>query len=67
MNLLIINFLSLQQSELPKPAGSNSESYKPSEFSEFFQDNWIYIAMVLVIVYIVIMYSKILKERKKNK
>ena len=67
MNFLIIYFLSIQQSELPKPAGSNSESYKPSEFSEFFQDNWIYIAMVLVIVYIVIMYSKILNDRKKKR
>jgi hypothetical protein len=55
------------QSEIPKPSGSNSESYKPSEFTDFLQENWIYLAIVLVIVYIVIMYTKILKDRKKNK
>jgi uncharacterized membrane protein SirB2 len=55
------------QSGIPKPSGSNSESYKPSEFTDFLQENWIYLAIVLVIVYIVIMYTKILKDRKKNK
>ncbi|SDG90558.1 hypothetical protein [Psychroflexus sediminis] len=57
----------MQQSELPKPEGSHSESYKPGEFTEFLQENWIYLAFVIVIIYIVVMYSKILKERKKNK
>mgnify|MGYP000243911733 CR=1 FL=1 len=55
------------QSNLPNTQGGNSETYKPSEFSEFFNDNWIYIAFVLVIIYIVIMYLKILKDRRKNK
>lgn len=57
----------MQQSELPKPSGSNSESYKPSEFSEFFQENWIYLAILVVIIYIVVMYAKILRDRKRNK
>ncbi len=58
--------IGFQQSELPKPEGSSSETYKPDEFTEFFQDNWVYLAILLVIVYIVIMYSKILKERKRK-
>lgn len=57
----------MQQSELPKPESSNSESYAPTEFSEFFQENWIYLAILAVIIYIVIMYTKILKDRKRNK
>ncbi len=52
------------QIHLPKP---EDKTYGPGEFSEFFQDNWVYLAMVVVVVYIVIMYSKILKERKRNK
>ncbi|NEV95005.1 hypothetical protein G3567_12750 [Psychroflexus sp. YR1-1] len=57
----------MQQSELPKPEGSHSESYKPEEFTEFLQENWIYLAFVLVIIYIVVMYSKILRDRKRNR
>ena len=57
----------MYQSELPKPSGSNSDSYRPLEFTEFFQENWVYLAIVLVMVYIVIMYAKILKDRKKNR
>lgn len=57
----------MQQSELPKPEGSHSESYKPAEFTEFIQDNWIYLAIVVVMIYIVVMYTKILRERKKNR
>lgn len=55
------------QSSLPNTQGGHSETYKPSEFSEFFQENWIYLAIVLVIIYIVVMYMKILKDRRKNK
>lgn len=55
------------QSSLPNPEGSHSETYKPGEFNEFLQDNWIYLVIVIVIIYIVVMYYKILKERKKNK
>jgi len=66
MNLIYKSLIIIQQSELPKPEGSHSESYKPSEFSEFIQDNWIYLAMVVVIIYIVIMYSKILRDRRKK-
>lgn len=51
------------QSELPKPQ-SNSKEF---ELAEFFQENWIYLAIVVVIIYIVVMYAKILKERRKNR
>lgn len=53
------------QSHLPKP--QNDGVSKPFEFTEFIQENWIYLAIVAVIIYIVVMYYKILKERKKNK
>jgi uncharacterized membrane protein SirB2 len=51
------------QKHLPKPDGN---TYGAGEFSEFFQENWIYLALVAVIIYIVVMYSKILKDRKRN-
>jgi hypothetical protein len=53
------------QSELPKP--QREDTYKPFEFTEFIQDNWPYLVIVLVMIYIVVMYSKILKDRKKNR
>lgn len=52
------------QSHLPKPDG---QTYNSGELSEFFQDNWIYLAIVAVMIYIVVMYYNILKERRKNK
>lgn len=52
------------QSELPKP--QNDGVYKPFEFTEFIQDNWIYLAIVAVMIFIVVMYYKIIKERKKD-
>ena len=52
------------QSELPKP--QDNQSYRSFEFTEFIQENWVYIVIVLVIIYIVIMYSKILKDRKNQ-
>ncbi|MBZ9629059.1 hypothetical protein LB450_13195 [Psychroflexus sp. CAK1W] len=55
------------QSNIPNPEGSHSETYRPDEFTEFFYDNWIYLVIVIVMIYIVVMYYKILKERKKNK
>ncbi|MBZ9788432.1 hypothetical protein LB456_13275 [Psychroflexus sp. CAK57W] len=55
------------QSNIPNPEGSHSESYRPEEFIEFLQENWIYLAFVLVIIYIVVMYSKILRDRKRNR
>lgn len=54
----------MEQSELPNP---QDEIYKPFEFTEFLEENWVYLAIVIVIVYIVVMYYKIVKERKKNK
>lgn len=55
------------QSELPKPPNGNTETYRPFEFTEFIQDNWPYLVIVFVIIYIVVMYSKILKDRNNNK
>jgi hypothetical protein len=53
------------QSELPKP--HHNESYRAFEFSEFIQENWVYLGIVLIMIYIVVMYAKIIKDRKKNK
>lgn len=52
------------QSELPKP---QDDAPKEFDFTVFMEENWIYLIIVFVIVYIVVMYSKILRERKKNK
>ena len=53
------------QSELPKL--HDNESYRAFEFSEFIQENWVYLGIVLIMIYIVVMYAKIVKDRKKNK
>jgi hypothetical protein len=53
------------QSELPKP--DDNESYRALEFSEFIQENWVYLGIVLIMIYIVVMYAKIIRDRKKNK
>ncbi|MFN2262522.1 MAG: hypothetical protein ABR595_10705 [Psychroflexus sp.] len=52
------------QSELPKP---QDDAPKEFEFTSFIEENWIYLVIIFVIVYIVIMYSKILRERRENK
>jgi len=53
------------QSELPKL--HDNESYRAFEFLEFIQENWVYLGIVLIMIYIVVMYAKIVKDRKKNK
>jgi uncharacterized membrane protein SirB2 len=53
------------QSELPKL--HDNESYRAFEFSHFIQENWVYLGIVLIMIYIVVMYAKIVKDRKKNK
>ncbi|WP_192901738.1 hypothetical protein [Psychroflexus aestuariivivens] len=52
------------QSELPNP---QDDVPKEFDFDVFLEENWMYLVIVFVIVYIVVMYSKILRERRKNK
>lgn len=52
------------QTTVTKPESSNSEEYAPFEFTEFLQDNWIYIILLILAIVLVIRFSK---QSKKNK
>ena len=49
-----------------KPESSNSESYTPFEFTEFLQENWFYIALLIIAIVLIVKYSKSSKNKKKE-
>lgn len=51
------------QPELPKP-GPPREA--PESIWEFFVDNWFFVIAVAIIIYIVMRYSRALRERKNK-
>ncbi|SDG90583.1 hypothetical protein [Psychroflexus sediminis] len=52
------------QTTVTKPSSSNSEEYSPFEFTEFLQENWLYIVLLIIAIILVIRFSK---KSKKNK
>lgn len=54
------------QETVTHPESSNSESYRPFEITEFFQDNWLYIVLLIIAIILVIRFSKKSKKNKKD-
>ncbi|MBZ9652525.1 hypothetical protein [Psychroflexus montanilacus] len=54
------------QQTVTNPESSDSESYSPFEFTEFIQDNWFYIVLLIVAIILVVKYSKTSKEKKED-
>jgi hypothetical protein len=54
------------QKTVTNPESSNSESYSPFEFTEFVQENWLYILLLIIAVVLVIKYSKKSKRKQKE-
>jgi type II secretory pathway component PulF len=54
------------QKTVTSPASSESESYQPFEFSEFLQENWLYILLLVIAIVLVIRFSKRSKEKREK-
>ncbi|MFD0932467.1 hypothetical protein ACFQ0R_07640 [Psychroflexus salinarum] len=54
------------QTTVTKPESSNSESYSPFELTEFLQENWLYIALFIIAIILVVKFSKRSKKSKKE-
>lgn len=54
------------QKTVTNPESSNSESYQPFEFTDFLQENWIYIILLIVAIILVIRFSKTSKKKKEE-
>ena len=52
------------QKTVTNPESSESESYRPFEFTEFLQENWFYIALLIIAIVLVVKYSKTSKKKK---
>ncbi|WP_019037834.1 hypothetical protein [Psychroflexus tropicus] len=54
------------QKTVTSPTSSESESYRPFELSEFFQENWLYIALLIIAIILVVRFSKRSKRKEKE-
>jgi len=54
------------QKTVTSPTSSESETYQPFELSEFLQENWLYIVLLIVAIILVIRFSKKSKEKKRD-
>jgi len=54
------------QKTVTSPTSSESETYQPIEFTEFLQENWLYIILLIVAIILVIKFSRRSKEKKRD-
>ena len=52
------------QTKVTSPESSDSETYQPFELTEFIQENWIYIILLIIAIILVVRFSRRSKIKK---